>query len=67
MSVCMRGLIDGRRIARINQLLRLARQRDDIVSDDADADVMKVIVRKERDVPLGLPSAHGICCSGHGC
>src|SRR5260370_15830227 len=30
----------------------MARQRDDVVSDDANPDVVKVVVRKVRDVPL---------------
>ena len=30
----------------------LARQRDDVVPDDADADVVKVVVREVGDVPL---------------
>ena len=48
------GAIDRRRIARLDELLGLARQRDDVVSDDADADVVKVVVREDRDVPLGI-------------
>ena len=48
------GAIDRRRIARLDELLGLARQRDDVVSDDADADVVKGVVREDRDVPLGI-------------
>ena len=46
------GTIDGLSIARVDQLLGLTRQHDDIVSDDADADVVEVIVRKGCHVPL---------------
>ena len=46
------GAIDGRRIARVDEPLGLTRQRDDVVSDDADADVVKVVVREVGDVPL---------------
>jgi hypothetical protein len=46
--------IDGRRIARLDELFGLARQRDNVVSDDADADVMKVVVCEKRDVALGI-------------
>ena len=41
-----RRAINDRGVAGVNQLLGLTRQRHDIVSDDADADVVKVIVRK---------------------
>ena len=61
------GAIDGRRVARVDELLCLARQRDDVVSDNADADVMKIVVREDRDVPLAYPSAHDIYCSGPAC
>ena len=61
------GAIDGRRIARLDELLGLARQRDDVVPDNADADVMKIVVREDRDVPLGCPSTHDIYCSGPEC
>src|SRR4029077_16425735 len=44
----------GRRIARLDELLGLACQRDDVVSDNADADVVKIVVREDRDVPLGI-------------
>ena len=51
--VCLNGgAIDGLGITRVDQLLGLTRQCDDIVSDDADADVVKVIVREGCDVPL---------------
>src|SRR5207249_6114683 len=40
------GAIDGGRIRRIEQLLRLAGQGSDVVADDADADVVKVVVRE---------------------
>jgi CheY-like chemotaxis protein len=46
------GLIDCLCVARVNELLGLTRQGDDILSDNADADVVKVIVGKGRDVPL---------------
>src|SRR5260370_13998524 len=48
------GAMDGRRIARLDELLGLARQRDDVVSDNTDADVMKIVVSEDRDVPLGI-------------
>ena len=48
------GAIDGRRVACFNELLGLARQRDDVMSDDADPDVMKVVIDKVRDVPRGF-------------
>jgi hypothetical protein len=38
--------IDGRGISGINQLLGLPRQRHDVVPDDADANVVKVVVGK---------------------
>ena len=47
-------MIDGRRIACLDELLGLARQCDDVVSDDADANVVKVVVDKVRDVQCGF-------------
>jgi hypothetical protein len=40
------SLIDGKRIAGIDELLGLAGLWRDVVPDDADADVMKIIIRK---------------------
>ena len=66
--VCLNGgAIDGLGITRVDQLLGLTRQCDDIVSDDADADVVKVIVREGLRRPASLPSARGIYCSDLGC
>src|SRR5229473_4875678 len=48
------GAIDGCRIPRVDELHGLARQRDNVVSDNADADVVKVVVREVGDVPLGF-------------
>jgi hypothetical protein len=45
---------DSGGIARLDELLGLSRQRDDIVPDDTDADVVKVVIREEGDVPLGF-------------
>ena len=59
------GAIDGRRIARFDELLGLARQRDNVASDNADADVVKIVVREDRLV--GYPSTHDIYCSGPEC
>ena len=53
-------------IARLDELLGLSRQRDDIVPDDADADVMKVIVRKQCDVSLGLRQRMAFIAAGTG-
>src|SRR5207247_7516252 len=44
------GAIDRRRVDRVDQLLRLARQRNDIVSDNANADVVKIGVGEHGDV-----------------
>src|ERR1700693_348257 len=44
--------IDSFGMARIDQLLGLTREGDDIVSDDADADVMKLVVGEGGHVPL---------------
>src|SRR5579862_2832848 len=49
-----RRTIDGGRITRVDELFGPARQRDDVVADDADADVVKVVVHEERGVPLFL-------------
>ena len=49
-----KNAIDGRRITRADELLGLAGQRDDVVSNDADPDVVKVVVREVGDVPLVL-------------
>ena len=47
-------MIDGCRIARLAELLGSASQRNDVAPDDADADVVKVIVHKVRCVPRFL-------------
>src|SRR5262249_57020056 len=46
------GTIDGCRIAGVDRLLGLASQRHDIVPDDTDADIVKVVVGKIRDISL---------------
>ena len=48
------GLIDGLRMAGIDKLLGLTGEGDDIVSDDADAYIMKLIVGKGCNVSLLL-------------
>src|SRR5713101_703879 len=45
-------MIDGRRIARIDQSLSLTGQRDHVVSNDPYADVVKVVVCEVGGVPL---------------
>ena len=49
---CNGGAIDSFRMTRVDELLSLTRERNDIVSEDADADIVKVIVRKGSDVSL---------------
>src|SRR5262249_54280347 len=46
--------VNSARIVRVDELYGLPRQRDDVVADDTDADVMKVVVHEERDIPLVL-------------
>src|SRR5262249_11807140 len=46
------GTIDGCRIAGVDRLLGLASQRHDIMPDDTDADIVKVVVGKIRDISL---------------
>src|SRR5208283_2358744 len=47
-----RSVIDGYSIAGIDLLLSLTRQRDHIVSDDSNANVVKVVVCEVGGVPL---------------
>jgi len=49
-----RGAIDCRRISGLDELLGLARQRDDFVLDSEGADVVKVVIYKIGDVPLRI-------------
>ena len=46
------GAIYGLRLTGVDQLLGLTREGDDIVSDDADADVVKLIVGEGSHVSL---------------
>jgi hypothetical protein len=46
------GAIDRLEMAGADEFFGLARQGDDVMPEDADADVVKVIVRKGCDVPL---------------
>ena len=46
--------IDSGRVARSDELFGRDGQRNNIVPDDADADVVKVVVHEVRDVSLGV-------------
>ena len=56
--------IDGGRIARIEELLRLAGQGDDVMPNDADADVVKVVVREVGNIPLGFRQSMALIAAG---
>src|SRR5947209_7981566 len=48
------GAVNGFEVARGDVALGPGGQRDDVVPDDADADVVKVVVREVGDVPPGF-------------
>ena len=53
------------RIRRIvSDLLGFARQRDNIMPDDADADVVKVVVDEVGSVPLGIRQSMALVAAG---
>ena len=56
--------IDGRLIARIEELFGLDGQRGNIMPDDADADVVKVVIDEVGDVALLLGQRVALIAAG---
>src|SRR5207245_3900224 len=60
------GTVDLRRIARLDRLLGLTDQRHDVVPDDADADVVEVVVGEVGGVPRLLGQRMAFVAAGAG-